>query len=128
MSVFSKIKLKQLPEINLLAVFFIHLLAYSFFLKLWLCNEDLNNHELFFTITRQISDFTLLSLTLFYYISYRDRWRYSLRFLLYCITLLYVINIFYIILEYEPELYYAISCFIVYSIGVVVSIWVLTRR
>lgn len=123
-----KIQPKQLPEIILVAVFFVNLLAYGYFYYLK-CNGLLNENTAHsFEVIRHFCESSFLYLLLFYYVSWRDRWRYSLKFMLYCISLLWMNNFPYVVLRYEVNLYFSISSLILYSIGVVIAIWVLTRR
>lgn len=123
-----KIQPKQLPEIILVAVFFVNLSAYGYFYYLkWngLLNENTAHH---FEVIRHFCESSFLYLLLFYYVSWRDRWRYSLKFMLYCISLLWMNNFPYVVFKYEVNLYFSISSLILYIIGVVIAIWVLTRR
>lgn len=119
---------KQLAEIFLLAVFFINLLAYMAFVYLYTGNLLTEEMGGMFDTLRHFSEISLSLLLGFYYISYRDRWRYSLKFLLYCLTAMWINNFPYVVLKYEVDLYFVFSSLILFIIGVILALWVLTRR
>lgn len=128
MNIFRKIDMKRLPEYILVAVFFINMAAYGHYLNLYINNILTEDKGRRFEIIRHFSEVSLLYLLLFFYVCFRDRWRYSLKFLLYCLSLLWINNTIYYIFRYESMLYYHLSSLILYTIGVVLGVWVLTRR
>jgi hypothetical protein len=120
-------KLRQYMEIIPVLLFLLNGVLYLLYVLHVYYEISFLSGNLYWSI-KHICETSLISISVMVYVSIRDRWSIIPKICLISLFCLWLNNIPTIVFNINPDGYFFIFASVIYITGVILSLWVLTRR
>lgn len=120
-------KLRQYMEAIPVLLFCFHFVMYLLYVAHKFYGYNFLNENVYWAI-QHISDYSLISLFVLWYLGHKERWGIIPMLCVYSLVCLWLNNIPSVVFGIQPEFYFFTFASIIYVTCLILSLWVLTRR